>query len=158
LRTSAWSASRSDARLILNRRDKSASPGRRSPGAGRPDTICMLSWFRTPFDLTPRLPCAAGCIDCRARFVAMSRRCLICLTNTLTLGARQVRDTGRREISWVDAHRSLPEYDWLNDLLQSGKSGTMFFSRAYDSGRQFRNDGSRILTRSSRSLAPVINQ
>ena len=27
-------------------------------------------------------------------------------------------------------HRSLPEYDWLNDLLQSGKSGTMFVSSA----------------------------
>ena len=26
--------------------------------------------------------------------------------------------------------RSLPEYDWLKDLLQSGKSGTMFFSNA----------------------------
>jgi len=26
-------------------------------------------------------------------------------------------------------YRPLPEYDWLNDLLQSGKSGTMFFSQ-----------------------------
>ena len=26
--------------------------------------------------------------------------------------------------------RSLPEYDWLKDLLQSGKSGTMFLSNA----------------------------
>ena len=27
-------------------------------------------------------------------------------------------------------HKSLPEYDWLKDLLHSGKSGTIFPSRA----------------------------
>src|SRR5215472_18149354 len=44
------------------------------------------------------------------------------------------------------AQRSFPEYDWLKDLLQSGKSGTMFFSSAYESGGQLRKDGSRIFT------------
>src|SRR5947209_1282840 len=30
----------------------------------------------------------------------------------------------------VCRYKSFPEYDWLKDLLQSGKSGTMFFSKA----------------------------
>ena len=32
--------------------------------------------------------------------------------------------------STLPIQRSLPEYDWLKDLLQSGKSGTMFLSSA----------------------------
>lgn len=44
-------------------------------------------------------------------------------------------------------YKSFPEYDWLNDLLHSGKSGTMFLSRAKESAGQFRNEGSLTFTR-----------
>ena len=45
----------------------------------------------------------------------------------------QVRRLGvgnRRLETQAGDQRSLPEYDWLKDLLQSGKSGTMFLSSA----------------------------
>src|SRR5437660_1566877 len=50
----------------------------------------------------------------------------------------------------VSLYRSFPEYDWLNDLLQSGKSGTMLSTRARDNAGQLKNDGSTIFTRCNR--------
>jgi hypothetical protein len=46
-------------------------------------------------------------------------------------------------------YRSLPEYERLKDLLQSGKSGTMFLSTAYSRAGQLRNDGSATFTRAT---------
>src|SRR5947209_5093411 len=36
-------------------------------------------------------------------------------------------------------YKSLPEYDWLNDLLQRGKSGTMLPVSARESAGQLKN-------------------
>src|SRR5262245_1366867 len=60
------------------------------------------------------------------------------------------KTVGRDEPRPADlAYRSFPEYDRLKDLLQSGKSGTMFSSTAYSSAGQFRNEGSTGLTRAT---------
>src|SRR5882672_236304 len=60
------------------------------------------------------------------------------------------RETLAQDPGRDSSQRSFPEYDRLKLLLQSGKSGTMFFRRAKVSGRQLTNDGSLTLTRSSR--------
>src|SRR6266852_5078448 len=68
-------------------------------------------------------------------------------------GETLAQDPGRNS-----SQRSFPEYDRLKLLLQSGKSGTMFFSRAKVSGRQLTNDGSFTLTRSSREASVARTQ
>src|SRR5437899_13027178 len=68
-------------------------------------------------------------------------------------GETLAQDPGRNS-----SQRSFPEYDRLKLLLQSGKSGTMFFSRANVSGRQLTNDGSFTLTRSRREASAARTQ
>src|SRR3981081_970568 len=55
-------------------------------------------------------------------------------------------------------YRSLPEYERLNDLLQSGKSGTMLFSTAYSTAGQLRNEGGTTSTRASESVRAARTQ
>ena len=63
--------------------------------------------------------------------------------NTVTI----MRDGKPVNIGETVNYKSFPEYDWLNDLLHSGKSGTMFLSRANESAGQLTKDGSLTLTR-----------
>src|SRR6266508_2433992 len=63
------------------------------------------------------------------------------------------QDPGRNS-----SQRSFPEYDRLKLLLQSGKSGTMFFSRAKVRGRQLTNEGSFTFTRSRRPPPSALTQ
>ena len=59
---------------------------------------------------------------------------------------------GRGRI-WWRCHRSCPEYEQLNDLLQSGKSATMLPSIAASSSGHWNHDASRRWQRSMRPAA-----
>src|SRR5713226_2143187 len=66
---------------------------------------------------------------------------------TSPIATAHARTQKGRMRSIVALYRSFPEYDWLNDLLQRGKSGTMLSTRARDNAGQLKNDGSTIFTR-----------
>src|SRR5204863_5002500 len=54
--------------------------------------------------------------------------------------------------------RSCPEYEQLNDLLQSGKSATMLPSIAASSSGHWNQDGSRRWQRATRPSVPMRTQ
>src|SRR5438128_872966 len=96
---------------------------RRSASAGgqleQPSDVNSSTNTGVDFDAVTAEPCVAST---RARTAARTRNSRICRI--------------------VSLYRSFPEYDWLNDLLQSGKSGTMLSTRARDNAGQLKNDGS----------------
>lgn len=109
--------------------------------------IFCLSIFNTYKITQQKCPCmrCISCMPCPIRvsmrdvlrdggYDARRLRGRVLLVPTLLLGSTLL-------------YRSFPEYDRLKDLLQRGKSGTMFFSRANESGGQLTNDGSLIFTR-----------